>query len=163
MLRSYRIWSKKIKSIGQLKKRLKNFLFFFILKITKMHPPPFLPIRPVTGFMGGKVEVPPQTFPHFTHQKYQKYQNIFHIIIHPCIFFLFCLKLKESLFRGIQFVLYETNWVFVAKSDNLILIFLQPSVVDLRYFKLWILWLDLNLKVYNILLQRYKNSTLTQF
>ena len=33
----------------------------------------------------------------------------------------------------------QRNWVFVTNSDFLIPISLQPNVVDLRYFKLWIL------------------------
>ena len=33
----------------------------------------------------------------------------------------------------------ERNWVFVTNSDFLIPISLQPNVVDLRYFKLWIM------------------------
>ena len=33
----------------------------------------------------------------------------------------------------------ERNWVFATNFDFIILIYLQPNVEDLRYFKLWIL------------------------
>ena len=33
----------------------------------------------------------------------------------------------------------ERNWVFATNSDFIITISLEPNVVDLRYFKLWIL------------------------
>ena len=38
------------------------------------------------------------------------------------------------------------NWVFASNSDVLILIFLQPDVVHLIYFKLWILLYQISLK-----------------
>ena len=41
------------------------------------------------------------------------------------------------------------NWVFATNSDFLITISLQPNVVDLRYFKLWIL-LNQIIRVWNI-------------
>ena len=42
------------------------------------------------------------------------------------------------------------NWVFATNSDFLITISLEPNVVDLRYFKLWIL-LDQIIWVWNII------------
>ena len=36
-------------------------------------------------------------------------------------------------------LLIQSNWVFATNSDFLITISLKPNVVDLRYFKLWIL------------------------
>ncbi len=41
------------------------------------------------------------------------------------------------------------NWVFATNSDFLITISLKPNVVDLRYFKLWIL-LNQIIRVWNI-------------
>ena len=35
--------------------------------------------------------------------------------------------------------LKQRKWVFATSTDFLILIYLQLNVVDLRYFKLWIL------------------------
>ena len=37
------------------------------------------------------------------------------------------------------FLILKRNWVFATNSDFLIPIYLQPNVVDLRYFKLWIM------------------------
>ena len=41
------------------------------------------------------------------------------------------------------------TWVVVTNSDFLILVYLQPNVTDLRYFKAWILS-DQLIKVWNI-------------
>ena len=43
----------------------------------------------------------------------------------------------------------KRNWVFVTNFDFLITISLEPNVVDLRYFKLWIL-LNQIIRVWNI-------------
>ena len=43
----------------------------------------------------------------------------------------------------------KRNWVFATNSDFLILISYEPNVIDLRYFKLWIL-LDQVILVWNI-------------
>ena len=43
----------------------------------------------------------------------------------------------------------KRNWVFATNSNFPIVITLQPNVVDLRYFKLWIL-LDQIIQVWNI-------------
>ncbi len=34
---------------------------------------------------------------------------------------------------------YKRNWVFATNSDFLVLVLFKPNVVDLRYFKLWII------------------------
>ena len=43
----------------------------------------------------------------------------------------------------------QRNWVFATNSDFLFIISLEPNVVDLRYFKLWIL-LDRIIWAWNI-------------
>ena len=45
--------------------------------------------------------------------------------------------------------MFQRNWVFATNSDFLITISLEPNVVDLNYFKLWIL-LDQIIWVWNI-------------
>ena len=44
---------------------------------------------------------------------------------------------------------YQRNWVFVTNSAFLNPISLEPNVVDLRYFKLWILLIQI-IRVWNI-------------
>jgi len=44
---------------------------------------------------------------------------------------------------------HQMNWVFATTSDFLIPKYFQPNIVDLRYFKLWIM-LDQIIQVWNI-------------
>ena len=53
------------------------------------------------------------------------------------------------LFKIIASRIKRRNWVFATNSDFLIPISLHPNVLDLRFFKLWIL-LDQIITVWNI-------------
>ena len=64
-------------------------------------------------------------------------------------------KYEDRQFIQLQFhfcsfsILHERNWVFATNSGFLTPISLRPDVVDLRYFKLWILFYQI-VEVWNI-------------
>ena len=74
-----------------------------------------------------------------------------------------CQKLSSFLFKKHL----QSHWAFATNSDFLIPISVQPDVIDLRYFKLWLLLYQtikiLNIKgLHNLVVQVLENWDLLQ-